>query len=342
MIGKLAAFEAPLDEPSTTEQPASETTAPLPDAETPAPSPGEETLPLQTRSQPAVPFKPSASPSTPPPAKPQVRVPAPLGPLLGKGSLGAQAGRGPGSTPPPRPATTPPPRPGAVGPAKPAVGPSVKPSSIAPRPLGGSPLGARPAAPAAPKPAAPAAGATATAAAATAAALGVPKSASAGVSPPAAPPSPKAAPAADAEDFDPATVPIERCAAITAELRHRRSERAAVLEAHKLTEAEWAAVEGHWSEAIAGQTFRGDRKLLAAYDVAYVGAQEKLGLRVGLADHARLQIANERGTTAEVLAELGLEPSDQMRLGRVWTQRLVGDPKRMAELAAALDAARKA
>jgi predicted nucleic acid-binding protein len=217
----------------------------------------------------------------------------------------------------------------------------VKPPSIAPRPLGGSPLGARPAAPAAPKPAAPGAAAAA-AAAATATALGVPKSASASASPPAAPPGLEAAPAAEAEGFDPATVPIERCAAITAELRHRRSERAAVLAAHKFSEAEWAAIEGHWSEAIAGQTFRGDRKLLAAYDVAYVAAQEKLGLRVGLADHARLQVASERGTTAEVLAELGLEPSDQMRLGRVWTQRLVGDPKRMAELAAALEAARKA
>lgn len=135
---------------------------------------------------------------------------------------------------------------------------------------------------------------------------------------------------------------IERCAATAAELRHRPANRKALLEAARLSEEQWAAVEKHWAEAITRETDRGARKLLGAYDAAYVGTQERLGLRVGLADHARLQVATERGTTAAVLAELGLEPADQRRLGRVWTQRLVDDPPRMAELEAAIDAARGA
>jgi hypothetical protein len=283
-----------------------------------------------------------------PKARP-MRVPAPLGPLLGKGALGAAA-KGPASTLPPRP-TASPAKPTTVAPPRPAVGPSVKPPSIAQRPPGGgsgTSRGARSAAPPAPKlPETPSAtaSATATVAASTAAAFGVPRSADVSITPPPTePPSAPAAPAVEAaESFDPViAVPIERCAAIAAELRYRRPERAAVLEANGLTESRWLAVEQHWTEAILRQTARDDSRLLAAYDVAYVAAQERLGLRVGLVDHARLQVASERGTTAEVLAELGLEPLDQMRLGRVWTQRLVGDPKRTAELAAALEAARKA
>ncbi|UQA54608.1 DUF2169 family type VI secretion system accessory protein [Polyangium aurulentum] len=344
LVGKLAAFEKPMDEPSTAEMPPKViVAAPVADHETTAPLPSDAAGEVRP-AKPAVPFTPSPG-AAPAAGKPPVRVPAPLGPLLGKGPLGAPA-KGSPSTPPPRP-TASPAKPPTIAPPKPAVGPSVKPPSVVPRPLGATPLGARPTAPPAPKlPDIPTeVAASATAAASTAAAFGVPKSADASVaSKPAEPPSPPPAALEDVvEPFDPTTaVPIDRCAAIAAELRHRRSERAAVLKANGLSESRWLAVEQHWTEAISRQTARGDRKLLAAYDVAYVAAQERLGLRVGLVDHARLQVASERGTTAEVLAELGLEPSDQMRLGRVWTQRLVGDPKRMAELAAALEAARKA
>lgn len=135
---------------------------------------------------------------------------------------------------------------------------------------------------------------------------------------------------------------IEQCAALEAELRHRAPSRNALLEKNGLSDEKWSAVQKHWSDAIKRETERGQRKLLVTYDAAYVAVQEKLGVKVGLDTHARLQVAAERGTTAEVLKELGLEPADQMRLGRVWTQRLADDPARMRELAAAIEAARSA
>lgn len=143
------------------------------------------------------------------------------------------------------------------------------------------------------------------------------------------------------EPFDAArALKLEECAALDAELRHRPGTKKALLEKHKLSEENWLAVHKHWADAIARQTEVGERKLLLAYDAAYVGAQEKLGIRVGIDTHAKLQVAAERGTTSAVLQECGLEPADQMRLGRVWTQRLADDPARMKELAIAIEKAR--
>lgn len=148
------------------------------------------------------------------------------------------------------------------------------------------------------------------------------------------------APAAD-EPFDPArSLKLEECAALDAELRHRPATRKTLLEKNKLTEEQWSAVHKHWAEAIARQTEVGERKLLLAYDASYVAAQERLGIQVGIDTHAKLQVAVERGATSVVLRECGLEPADQMRLGRVWTQRLADDPSKMKELAAAIEKAR--
>ncbi len=133
---------------------------------------------------------------------------------------------------------------------------------------------------------------------------------------------------------------LDECAALDAELRHRAANRKALLEKNKLSEKQWTAVHKHWSETIARETEVGERTLLAAYDAAYVTTQEKLGIDVGINTHAKLQIASERGTSATVLGELGLEPADQMRIGRVWTQRLCDEPTRMRELAAAIEKAR--
>ena len=143
------------------------------------------------------------------------------------------------------------------------------------------------------------------------------------------------------EPFNAADVlKLHECAALEAELRHRAANRKALLEKNQLSEKQWTAVHKHWSETIARETEVGERKLLVAYDTAYVAAQEKLGIDVGINTHAKLQIATERGTGATVLRELGLEPADQMRIGRVWTQRLADEPARMRELAAAIEKAR--
>jgi len=151
---------------------------------------------------------------------------------------------------------------------------------------------------------------------------------------------PLSAPASD-EAFDPArAMSIERCAEVAAEVRFRSERRAEILGKEKLSGDQWGQVERHWAESMSRETERGVRKLLSAYDAAYVATMERLGIRVGLAEHARLQVAAERGTTSTVLAELGLESADQMRLGRVWNKRLVEDPKLMGELAVAIEAER--
>ncbi|HRI71467.1 MAG TPA: DUF2169 domain-containing protein, partial [Polyangium sp.] len=133
---------------------------------------------------------------------------------------------------------------------------------------------------------------------------------------------------------------LEECAALDAELRHRPTQRKTLLEKNKLTEEQWQATQKHWTESITRETEVGERKLLLAYDGAYVATQERLGINVGIDTHAKLQVATERGTSATALKELGLEPTDQMRLGRVWTQKLADEPTRMRELAAAIEKAR--
>jgi len=223
---------------------------------------------------------------------------------------------------PPRPGIAPP-RPGSVPPRPGGISPRLggKPPLKIPPPLG--PRLGKPAGP--PRPSTP-----------------PPRPATVAPPRPAAPePEPAPAPDPASPPFDPASaMPLDKCASTAAEMRHCPDKRANILRAAGLTEEQWTAVERHHAEAISRETERGQRKLLVAYDAAYVATQERLGLRVGLAEHARLQVAAERGTTGSVLAELGLEASDQMRLGRVWTQRLVDDATLMPKLSAAIEAER--
>ncbi|MDC0747478.1 DUF2169 domain-containing protein [Polyangium mundeleinium] len=227
------------------------------------------------------------------------------------------------------------PPPSTRTPATPAIKPPIKP----PAPLG--PRLGKPAAPSAgpPRPSPPRPGPVQGGKVAAPAAVSARVSAAAPAPAPASAPADPPPPSSPAP-FDPASIPIERCATIAAELRHRPDGRDALLALNALSSASWASVERHWADAMDQEAAQGQRKLLLAYDAAYHATQERLGLRVGLVEHARLQVAAERGTTADVLAELGLEASDQARLGRVWTQRLVDDPRLMSKLAAAIGAAR--
>ncbi|MDI1436997.1 DUF2169 domain-containing protein [Polyangium sorediatum] len=241
------------------------------------------------------------------------------------------------------------PPPSTRTPAVPAIKPPIKP----PAPLGprlGKPTGpsAGPPRPSPPRPG-PVQGAKVAAPAAVPARLSAPAAVSAPAAAPASAPAPASAsasapadapPSSSPKPFEPASIPLERCATIAAELRHRPNGRDALLALNALSTTSWASVERHWADAMAQEAAQGQRQLLLVYDAAYHATQERLGLRVGLVEHARLQVAAERGTTAEVLAELGLEASDQARLGRVWTQRLVDDPRLMSKLAAAIGAAR--
>jgi hypothetical protein len=137
-----------------------------------------------------------------------------------------------------------------------------------------------------------------------------------------------------------APLSLERYGAISAELARRDANRAGILAAHHLTEAAWVAAESRWKQAIAADDERGDRALLAAFDAAYVAAQERREPPLGVAEFARIQVGLERNEVGRVLAELDLQLGDLMRLQRVWAKRLAGSPALADELAQAVEAAR--
>lgn len=289
--------------------------------------------------------KPAAAPAAP---KPGAIAPKPVAPATVAPKPVAPAAVAPKAAAPKAPLKVPAPlgpKLKADAPAKPnAVVPAAvekKPAPAAPA----KPIPDKPIAPAADKPVAPAKPVAIRPMTATLPFPGMLKpdvTAAIAAAVAAAPPPAKAAtPAEPEEPFHAADVlTLEQCAALEAELRHRSAARKTLLEKNQLSDEQWAAVQKHWSEAIARQTEVGERKLLLAYDAAYVAVQERLGVPVGIDTHAKLQVAAERGTSAGVLKELGLEPTDQMRLGRVWTQRLADEPARMRELAAAIEKAR--
>lgn len=131
---------------------------------------------------------------------------------------------------------------------------------------------------------------------------------------------------------EPPQLSIEAYAAISAELAQKGADRASVLRGHALTPAAWAVVDRYWTRAIAEQTERGERALLASFDAVYVATQEKVRRPIGVSEYARILIGLERGDVGRVLTELELQLGDLMRLQRVWTKRTTED----AELAEAL------
>jgi hypothetical protein len=143
-------------------------------------------------------------------------------------------------------------------------------------------------------------------------------------------------------DPAPDTVSIERYAGISAALSRKGVDRGSVLRAQKLTIAGWGAIDRHWKRALAEQTDRGEKALLHAFDVAYVSAQGELHRPVGVREYARILIGLERGEVGRVLAALELQLSDLMRLQRVWSKRVAESAELAAELAVALEEARKA
>lgn len=263
--------------------------------------------------------KPAVSPAVAPkPITPKgpIKVPAPLGPKLktdaavkpaaiapaiDKKSVTPAAAK-PAIIAPEKPATIAPEKPAMLAPAKPAIVAPEKPAMLA------KPAPIRPAMPTVLFPGKIA---------------------------------PDDDPSAKMEPFDAANaLKLQECAALEAEIRHRPANRKILLEKNQLSDEQWLAVKKHWADAIARETEVGERKLLLAHDAAYFAVQERLGIKVGLETHAKLQVAAERGTSPEILKECGLEPVDQMRLGRVWTQRLADEPARMKELAVAIEKAR--
>jgi hypothetical protein len=115
---------------------------------------------------------------------------------------------------------------------------------------------------------------------------------------------------------------IERCAAVAARLASPGADRAAILEAEELSPEEWEKEHVRWLGEITDELDRGKKKLLAAYDSAYVAAIEDLRGPIAAGEYARLSLAADRGEAAPVLAELGLPEHATSRIRRVWRARM--------------------
>lgn len=202
--------------------------------------------------------------------------------------------------PPAEPAPPPPIAPLPIAPPPIAPPPLLAPDPVAPPPL----LGAVPPPPVALPPPAP--------------------------PPPAAPLAPPP-PAPPAGTPPPDPIPLERFAAVSADLARRRP-LAEVLAARGVSAEAWGAAEKKWKGASAAPAQR------EAYDLAFVAALEE-GRAEGpftVADYARILVGVERGRLPALAAAYGVPPPDVMRVQRVWLKRIAADAALGAEAQAAI------
>ena len=142
--------------------------------------------------------------------------------------------------------------------------------------------------------------------------------------------------------FDPKDVSIAAYGVVSAELMIRRGERAKVLEEHKLSEPAWARVHAYWTGEMGRETARGESRLLAQFDSAYVETLGRLRKPIGVPEYAAILVAIERGGVDRQLAQLSLSLSDLMRVQRVWTRKIADDPEVGKVLGKAIEEARAA
>jgi hypothetical protein len=165
---------------------------------------------------------------------------------------------------------------------------------------------------------------------------------------------------------------IERCAAVAARIAAPGADRAAVLAEEDLTPEVWEREHTRWLGDIQDELDRGNqkllelfqqhqrilekqlvdlettqlvdlvfeehRRLLVAYDTAYVAAIEEQRGPMTASEFARLSRAADRGEAAPVLAELRLPEGSINRIRRVWRAKMAKDPRLGAEVRAALQA----
>lgn len=139
------------------------------------------------------------------------------------------------------------------------------------------------------------------------------------------------------EDF-----PLERCAALTATIARRKLDKARLLAAEELTDAEWEAIQHHWTDAIKAEARQGKRAMLDRFDQAYVARIEEERGPITVEEYARLSVAGERGTVDEVLKDLGLPRGAEPRLDRIWIKRLARNAALSEWMEKATDTARGA
>ncbi|WP_438035925.1 DUF2169 family type VI secretion system accessory protein [Sorangium sp. So ce204] len=131
----------------------------------------------------------------------------------------------------------------------------------------------------------------------------------------------------------PEDVPVERYAAISAEIAEGRAPRLEVLRAHALDEGAWASVERRWRAALEEEGARRGGRLRAAYDSAYVAAVEGFRGPISLPEYARIAVGQERRRAGDALDALKIQRQALSCILRVWTKKVAADPELAAEAA---------
>lgn len=136
--------------------------------------------------------------------------------------------------------------------------------------------------------------------------------------------------------------PPERCGAIAARLAGDEGSACDVLRAEELDEARWQRIHAYWLDRIRDEAARGRKRLLSAYDSAYVSALEEKHGPITLEDYVRLAEAAERGAVEAALAERGLPKGAWPHVHRVWIGRMVEDARLGKRVRREIDALRAA
>ncbi len=157
-----------------------------------------------------------------------------------------------------------------------------------------------------------------------------------------APMPPPAEPPPRPPPVDPEGVDLATCAAVAADLAQPGVDRTAALAERGLDDAGWARIDRRWKQAIDQDARKGSTALLETYDDAFLQA---LGRHrqapIGVAEYARISVAQKRGDLAEVLESLHFPRIELLRLTRVWTRRAKADATLATELKAAIAAEEK-
>ncbi|MBK9263898.1 MAG: DUF2169 domain-containing protein [Polyangiaceae bacterium] len=125
--------------------------------------------------------------------------------------------------------------------------------------------------------------------------------------------------------FDAAAFPIERFAAISAELNEGRAPRHHVLEAHRLGEDDWKTIEAFWMQKLDEEAALGKHALRAMNDQAYIAAVEVFRGPITPAEVASIVASLERGEAYQTLDELNIQQPALMPILRSWTRKPARD-----------------
>jgi hypothetical protein len=133
--------------------------------------------------------------------------------------------------------------------------------------------------------------------------------------------------------------PLERCAAIAASIERTTGKMERILKDEGLEGKVWEALHAHWLDAVEADVDRGRKKMLSAYDAAYVERLEKERGPITAAEYASLLLAAERRGADAELRKLDLPEGSMMRIRRVWLARTAKNAAVAAEVRAAMRAA---